>query len=402
MAIFLIAVGLLLTGIDFFANTGVYYPDYIQQEDVYHGIDMQAKIQEYVNQNILGGQFRIDVLPDVIGCILIVIGVCMLLKHSKKYIQCIVLAVLTGVVSVLVRVIPFYANGGDRVVAVLLLFSLHYLLEIWMEYSVVNLTVKVSDDVVNVATNRRMLFGWWVTVFARIFIFLLTFSGVYTVRHVYEVVTVGFTLFYLYQFLETRKYVGKYKVYKEGFNSAILPDYVRKKIESIPGRDVSEVPYDDLRFVRILHYDFEGQVKDGEMIVNQKIAYATMRAFYQLYKWEYPIESVHLLEDYEGDEDECREANNTYAYTYKVFDRRSEDTASADGMAININPMINPCTKNGVCDPVNATAYMERDPKKCTGGHSDKMIHKKDMAYKIFRRNGFHWCGDKGDYMRFK
>ena len=74
-------------------------------------------------------------------------------------------------------------------------------------------TVNVSDDMANVSTNRRMQFGWWVTVFARIFIFLLTFVGIGSVRHVYEAMLFCcLRYFYLYQLVQTRKYVGTYKV----------------------------------------------------------------------------------------------------------------------------------------------------------------------------------------------
>ena len=47
--------------------------------------------------------------------------------------------------------------------------------------------------------------------------------------------------------------------------------------------------------------------------------------------------------------------------------------------------------------PKNATEYLERDITLCKGEHKDKMIHKKDMAYKIFKRNGFLWGGDWED-----
>ena len=66
--------------------------------------------------------------------------------------------------------------------------------------------------------------------------------------------------------------------------------------------------------MRIIHYDFKGQIQEGELVVNQKIAYPVMRAFYQLYKWEYPIERVRLVDDFDGDDEASMEENNTSAF----------------------------------------------------------------------------------------
>lgn len=381
------------------------YPAFVQPEGLFHGLDIHPRIQEYVNHNILGGQLQVDLLPDVLGCILIVIGAFLLMKHDKKFLQGVILAVLAGAFSTALRIVPFFINGGARILSVLSFFFFAFVFEIWMEYKMIYLTVNVSDAMANVGTNRRMQFCWWVTVFARMFIFALTFVGIDTVRHVYEVIVLVFTLLYLYQLIQTRQYVGTYKVYREGFNSAVLPDYIKEKITGVSYRENPDISLDDLRYVRILHYDFQGQIQEGELIVNQKIAYAVMRTFYQLYKWEYPIESVRLVDDFEGDDELSMEANNSSAFNYRTVEGSSELSRHALGMAVDINPRINPYVREDAYFPKNAAEYLERDPKKCTGEHRDKMIHKKDMAYKIFRRNGFSWGGDwqsVKDYQHFE
>lgn len=405
MAIFLIAIGLLFTSVDYFMGFGIQYPAFVQPKGLYHGVDIHPKIQEYVTQNILGGQLQLDLLPDVIGCLLILIGAFMLMKHDKKFLQGVVLAIAAGGCSVALRTVPFFVNGGAQIISVLSIFFFSVVFEIWMEYKVIYMTVNVSDAMANVSTNRRMQFCWWVSVFARIFIFLLTFAGIQSVRRVYEVVVLVFTLLYLYQLLQTRKYVGTYKVYKEGFNSAMLPEYIKEKMIGVSYRENPDISLEDLRYVRIIHYDFQGQIQEGELVVNQKIAYAVMRVFYQLYKWEYPIESVRLVDDYEGDDEQSMEANNSSAFNYRTVEGRTELSKHALGMAVDINPKMNPYVRNDEYFPKNATEYLERDPEKCTGKHRDKMIHKNDMAYKIFKRNGFSWGGDwtnSKDYQHFE
>lgn len=405
MAIFFIAVGLLLTAIDFYIAPGWSYPTFVAPQEPYHGIDIHPVAQQYVTKNILGGTFQLDVLPDVLGCLLILVGALMLIKHNSRFWKCAVLALLTGSVSVAVRVIPFWVNGGTLIVSVMALFFLSVALEIFMEYKVIYMTVNVSDDMANVSTNRRMQFGWWITVFGRIFICLLTYVGIVNVRRGYEVVVAFFALFYLYQMLQTRKYVGVYKVYKEGFNSAVLPEYIKEKIQGVSYHENPDVTLDDLRYVRIIHYDFNGQIQEGELIVNKRIAYPTMKAFYELYRWEYPIESVRLVDDYDGDDELSMEANNSSAFNYRTIAGTDTLSKHALGMAIDINPRMNPYVRGEECLPENGREYRERNPKLCRGEHADKMIHKKDIAYKIMKRNGFSWGGewkDSKDYQHFE
>ena len=85
MAIVLIAIGLLFTGVDFMVGSGISYPDFIQPTGLYHGIDIHPRIQQYVTQNILGHNLQVDILPDVIGCLLVLIGAFMFVKHNKKF-----------------------------------------------------------------------------------------------------------------------------------------------------------------------------------------------------------------------------------------------------------------------------------------------------------------------------
>ena len=405
MAILLITIGLLFTGVDVFFASGVAYPDYIAPKGPVGGFAIHPKIQEYVMQNILGGQLQMDILPDVLGCILIITGAILLIKHNKSFVKCIVLALISGSLSVFLRVMPFFLNGGARIIVTLALFFFAAVFEIWMEYKVIYMTVAVSDDMANVSTNRRMQFCWWVTVFSRIFIFLLTFVGIVSICLIYQVAVFVFTLLYLYQLLQTRRYVGTYKVYKEGFNSAVLPEFIKEKIVGVSFRENPDISLDELRYVRIIHYDFQGQIQEGELIVNQRIAYPVMRAFYQLYKWEYPIESVRLVDDFEGDDELSMEANNSSAFNYRVIEGSTQLSKHALGLAIDINPRINPYVREDGYYPANATEYLERNPKLCRGEHADKMLQKNDIAYKIFRRNGFSWGGDwneSKDYQHFE
>lgn len=51
-----------------------------------------------------------------------------------------------------------------------------------------------------------------------------------------------------------------------------------------------EISYDDLRYVHIRHYNFEGNPAEGELICNKAIAQDLTEIFYELYCNEYQLE----------------------------------------------------------------------------------------------------------------
>ena len=55
-----------------------------------------------------------------------------------------------------------------------------------------------------------------------------------------------------------------------------------------------EISYDDLRYVHIRHYNFEGNPAEGELICNKAIAQDLTEIFYELYCNEYQLEKVLL------------------------------------------------------------------------------------------------------------
>lgn len=295
MEIIILAIGLLLTGVDIPVMFGISYPAYVQSQEPVFGIQIQGKIQEFVTENILSAQCQIDILPDVIGCLLLLIGSYMLVKQSKRYVFCEVLAVITLILSVGLRVMPFFLNGGVLVVVTLILFVAQLVFEIWTEYHVIYATVNISDAYVNKGTNRRVQFLWWIAIFARVWIALLTFSGLNSINLVYQICVGIVTILFLIFFLGVRKYIGVLKVYKEGFTSALVPDYIREKIADGSIETTQNLDLDELRHVKILYVDKYGRTQEGELLVKENMAFSVMKVFYQLYRFEYVLAGVDML-----------------------------------------------------------------------------------------------------------
>lgn len=163
------------------------------------------------------------------------------------------------------------------------------------------------------------------------------------------------------------------------------------------------ISYDDLRYLHIMHYDFEGNLAEGELICNNYIAQDLLEIFYELYLNEYQLERVTLIENYGGDDTLSMEDNNTSCFNYRVVDGTTNLSKHALGLAIDINPFYNPyVTYPGGkirISPKGSEPYADRDadfPYK---------IDENDLCYKLFKEHGFTWGGDWNsmkDYQHFQ
>lgn len=188
------------------------------------------------------------------------------------------------------------------------------------------------------------------------------------------------------------------------FHASPIPDevLVRMKGNSLPAGCVVSV--EDLRYVRVLHYGTDGQVRMGELVCNKLIADDLLRVFRTLYDERYPIHSIRLIDDFGADDERSMRANNTSCFCYRAVRGSRKLSAHALGLAVDINPLYNPCCRklrNGkvIVQPANASKYCNRNasfPYK---------ISRSDLAYKLFTDLGFRWGGawrSVKDYQHFE
>ena len=179
--------------------------------------------------------------------------------------------------------------------------------------------------------------------------------------------------------------------YKKGFTYETISPKIEKRITGKSYRKNKNVKLSDLRYVQVLHYGFDGKVKHGELIVNKKIAKKTVKVFYELYQKKYRIQRMRLIDDYNANDNKSMSANNTSAFNYRVISGTKKLSNHSYGLAIDINPRINPWVKGNKVSPSNGKVYKQRKTSKCKGKYKRYMIHKNDTAYKIFKKYGFSW-----------
>lgn len=195
---------------------------------------------------------------------------------------------------------------------------------------------------------------------------------------------------------------------QEGFSIEPISDAVKARImgKSYP-KEGARISLADLRYLRVKHYDAEGKIKNGEIIVNKSIANDVLEIFKELFRMKYPIEQMKLIDEYDAVDEISMRHNNTSGFCYRVVKGSKTLSKHSLGLAIDINPLYNPCFK---VDPTGKSAYKQGTLQPA---NADKYVSRKNVfAYTItaevialFRKYGFRWGGNwrtVKDYQHFE
>ena len=178
-----------------------------------------------------------------------------------------------------------------------------------------------------------------------------------------------------------------------------LPDEVFERMQGKSYPKEARISREDLRYLQLSYYNFDGEVCVGEMVCNKSIARDLVQIFKKLYEAAYPIRSIRLVDDFDGDDGASMAADNTSCFNYRYVEGGRSLSRHARGLAVDINPLENPCVRNGVADPPAGAAYMDRKqdfPHKIGPG---------DLCHQLFTSRGFTWGGtwwNPKDYQHFE
>ena len=195
---------------------------------------------------------------------------------------------------------------------------------------------------------------------------------------------------------------------KPVFRASAIPDSVFARMQGKSWPEDCPLHRSDFRYLQLSYIDEHGQEQTGEMICHHSISDRLLSIFSALYDARYPIHSIRLIDDFDADDEASMRANNTSCFCYRVVAGSTKLSKHSQGLAIDINPLFNPCVrtrtdqhgvKHTVIQPSTAEAYTNR-------ARSFPMrIHTSDLAYTLFIKNGFQWGGawrTVKDYQHFE
>lgn len=198
------------------------------------------------------------------------------------------------------------------------------------------------------------------------------------------------------------------------FTSSELTEVQKEAMNGKSYIENPDISYDDLRYIKVLHYNFRHQIQVGELVVNQAIAEDCRQIFMELFQEEYEINSMYLIDRYyekeqarNGEQVDICSINddNTSAFHYRKIAGTEVLSNHAYGMAIDINPLENPYVKEEDLQQTVASPYKDYNSYKDRTAQRAHMISKDDACYRIFKAHGFQWGGEwngNKDYQHFE
>lgn len=190
---------------------------------------------------------------------------------------------------------------------------------------------------------------------------------------------------------------------QDAFYVSEIPDDVFERMQGKSYKADCRVPREELRYVHILHTGFDGETKEGELVVNRAIADDVLDIFEKLYEASYPIEKVRLVDEYDADDEASMSDNNSSSFNYRCISHTNKISKHGLGMAVDINTLYNPYVKTVdgklTIEPAGAGDYVDRN-----ADFPYKIDHD-DLCYQLFTEHGFTWGGDWTsckDYQHFE
>jgi hypothetical protein len=182
--------------------------------------------------------------------------------------------------------------------------------------------------------------------------------------------------------------------------SGPVPAAVAERMRQHSWRQGCPVPIEELAYLRLSHFGYDGEVHEGELIVHQEVAAEVQAIFKALFAQRFPVEKMRPIDDYQGDDDRSMADNNTSGFNCRpvagkplVFSKHSQ------GRAIDVNPLVNPMLASGTVAPPAGAEYANRK-KKAPG-----ILRDGESAVREFTRRGWTWGGSwlsMKDYQHFE
>jgi hypothetical protein len=160
------------------------------------------------------------------------------------------------------------------------------------------------------------------------------------------------------------------------------------------------VPLNELAYLKLSYWGYDKKSHTGFLVVHKSLATEVVNIFKELYVHRFPINEMKPYETYP--QGEYAKHNDTVGvYCCPAQDNPKEWSSHAYGIAVDINPLVNPYYDFMVKQawPIEGKAYLNRN-QQVTG-----MLQPGDAAFNAFTAYGWIWGGfwKKGtDNMHFR
>lgn len=145
----------------------------------------------------------------------------------------------------------------------------------------------------------------------------------------------------------------------------------------------------DLRLVSVTFWGFDAEPHTGQLVLRSDVAGQVAGVFAELYDARFPIEQMRVVTQADLDAPPTGDGNNTAAYACRPTRGSTSWSAHAYGLAVDVNPFMNPYTREGsdIVLPELASSYLHRSWRR------PGMVLRGGLVTRAFARIGWTWGG---------
>ena len=165
--------------------------------------------------------------------------------------------------------------------------------------------------------------------------------------------------------------------------------------EAVAGISIPQSILENLRLVDVYYYGFDDKLHKGQLVVHKDVVLDVIEIFELIRESRFPISKVVPISKYGWSDEKSMQDNNTSAFNYRFISWTRVISNHASGLAIDINPMMNPYIKNGISLPEKSVYDTIKAGTISSGS----------QLVKEFKQRGWQWGGDwksLKDYQHFE
>lgn len=182
------------------------------------------------------------------------------------------------------------------------------------------------------------------------------------------------------------------------FSYSSIPEDVKEKMLGLSMPKDVPINFNELSYLTLSYYSFDGNTYIGEMIVNKEVASEVVDIFKEIYEKKYTIDKIKLIDEYNAVDELSMNNNNSSSFCYRTIKNTDIVSNHGKGLAIDINPIQNPHVVGDDINPKNGSNFKDRTNIK------QGMITEGDDLYNAFIKRGWSWGGHwkNPDYQHFE
>jgi hypothetical protein len=165
--------------------------------------------------------------------------------------------------------------------------------------------------------------------------------------------------------------------------------------QALANNSIPDALKNKLDIVGVYYYAFDNKLHKGQIVIRKELSKDIKEIFMKIKDSHFPINKVVPIIKYNWSDIASMEDNNSSAFNYRNVKSTKLISSHAKGIAIDINPLLNPQIKHGRVTPP-AIVYDPSKPGTLTA-HS--------IVVRAFIKRGWQWGGlwqTTKDYQHFE